>query len=344
MKSIKSYRARATIAAACLIAAGMAWLLGCVGSGPGTLNLLGFPVFNLTTANIGDDDAGGGDGDDDAGGDSDDDPCDEPLNRKFVTISMQNRSTSFIHYFFIAIARVRGDTFPGGAVCEEDVELYTQNGYQLIPAGQRQPVGNYCVDGPALVYFHEQGEFRSGSGTDNASLASAIGPAAGTNPTFDNEFSASGKRIPVPQFIIFHNPGTGGGASRLIGRLLDDPCSQNPGVEGTVNTCRADAFYYVRSDGRLDGSASFGQGAGRRNPTEIQGTGCECGAFSNFDNSIQELGTDQLECNQFGRGGQIEYVFLRDDQIPAVPQLLWRVTESSGTIVHDFDESALPNP
>ena len=125
------------------------------------------------------------------------DPCTETQARKFVTISMRNMTDDYIHYFFVAIAFVDVDqtdadapapffdntAFLDGAVCEDDVALYTQFGYSEIGADEYTSFGDYCVGGPALIYFHRNGQFRRSAGSDNTGLGSAIAPAQGSNPT-----------------------------------------------------------------------------------------------------------------------------------------------------------------
>ena len=49
-------------------------------------------------------------------------------------------------------------------------------------------------------------------------------------------------------------------------------------------------------------------------------------------------------CNEFLRGGSINYAFVRDDVIPPFPQLVWRVTDQSGSIAHEFDPRAGVGP
>ena len=135
------------------------------------------------------------------------DPCQEPQARKFVRISMRNASDTYVHYFFVLIAFVNGTTYPTGSVCPTDIPLYTSFGYTQIPDGQQQTFGNYCITGPALLYMHRNGQFQAAGGT-GAALASAIAPAQGTTPTYDAFFTASSASVPVPDRILFYNPGT----------------------------------------------------------------------------------------------------------------------------------------
>ena len=114
------------------------------------------------------------------------DPCTESLARKFITISMRNYCTDYIHYFFVAIAFVDVDEtaegvvipsfdstqFPDGAVCPDDVSLYLQNGYQQIRAGEQLEFGDYCLTGPALYYYHRGGRFRISAGSGSTGLGS----------------------------------------------------------------------------------------------------------------------------------------------------------------------------
>lgn len=317
------------------------WSAGC-GSGGGLSALFGPPLIGVI--NVGD-----GDGDGDAGGDDDDDgffdddgrgeidPCEETLSRKFVTISIQNLAPNdHVHYFLVFIATVNGETYPDGAVCADDIALYTEFGYRLIGEGSAEVFGDYCLIGPMLVYFHENGRFRSAGG----GFASAIPPAQGSNPTFDTFFTSSGARVPVPEFILFHNPGTGDGASLQVSQTRTNPC--NPEDFGGSGTCAQDSFYYVDETDRLAGSTSLGNGSGRRVPTDIQGSGCECSGFTDATQQLAPSGTSASNalCSEFTRGGRIEYIFIREDADPPFPQLLWRVTDAGGAVVHDFDSRA----
>lgn len=269
------------------------------------------------------------------------DPCDEAQLRKFVRISMRNASPDdFIHYFFVLVAFVQSDTFPDGTVCPDDIPLYTSFGYVEIPEGQQQEFGSYCFPGPALVYFHRAGQFRSAGGANQ--LASAIAPAQGSQATYDNFFNSAGAIVPVPSAIIFHNPGTGEGAALKISRNVANPCAAIVGGGTGPGLCQQDAFYYVDEEDRLVGSTALGTGSGRRVPSEIQGTACEC---LGFDTGVQQLAPSNrtaanARCNEFLRGGRIDYVFIRNDTNPPIPQLVWRVTDASGGIAHNFDSRA----
>ena len=267
------------------------------------------------------------------------DPCSEPNARKFVRISMRNLATdTHIHYFLVLIAYVNGEVYPDGAVCPDNVDLYTSFGYQEVPEGAEEEFGNYCIVGPALLYFHLGGQFRSGGGVGGSQLGSAIAPAQGTSATYDNFFTSGGASVPVPNQIIFHNPGTGEGAALKISRNSVGPCDIVVGDPG-VSDCEQDAFYYVDDSDLITGSVALGVGSGRRVPDEIQDTGCECTGFENPHQELAPSATGALDatCNEFLRGGLIEYVFVREDTNPPYPQLLWRVTDQSGAEVHDFD-------
>lgn len=320
--------------------------LGCGGSS--VSQLIGFLGTNPFLPPTGDGTGGGTGG---TGGDSgffgggagpDIDPCNESQSRKFVRVVMRNQNPDdFIHYFFVAVARINGDTYPDGAVCPDDIGLYESFGYVQIPEGQTQIFGNFCFTGPSLVYYHRQGAFQgAATGGGGANLASAIAPAQGTNPTFDSFFNASGAQIPVPNEIIFHNPGAGDGA--LLKVSINDlaPCDQ------TVNVgdpdCLQDAFYYVDQSDLPSGSNTLGIGSFRRVPAEIQGTGCQVTGFQNPAQVLAGSGDNASTAadNEFLRGGTITYAFIRDDQTPAIPQLLWRVTDSGGALAHDFDPRA----
>jgi len=272
------------------------------------------------------------------------DPCAEPQTRKFVRISMRNESRDYVHYFLVLIAFVSSETYPEGAVCPEDIATYSANGYNIfIEEGQVEPFGNYCIEGPALIRFHQGGRFRSAGGSGSANLASAIPPAQGSSPGYDSFFGSAGGQVPVPNVILFHNPGnTAEGQALLIGQLTSSPCDVNRRLPGDPD-CSLDAFYYVDEDDRIVGSrGDLGFGSARRAPSEIQGTGCECqGRAYPFQVLAPSTATAQTaECNEFFRGGRIEYVFVRDDVDPPYPQLLWRATDSNGARAHDFDARA----
>lgn len=335
---ISSSRVWARSAGCVLLAAVLtsAWTAGCGVSAGDAFSLLGLPLFtNRATGTTGGSTGGDGDGGFfDGGGGASGDPCDEPLTRKFIEISMRNLDPrDHIHYFLALIAFVNGEVYPDGGVCPDDVPLYTNFGYTEIPEGESQTFGNFCIFGPALLYFHESGRFRSSGST----LASAIAPAQGTSATFDRFFSSAGARVPVPDVILFHNPGTGDGQNLRVSRPTLDPCALL--ATGGDPECQQDAFYYVDQNDLRAGSATLGAGSGRRVPSEIQGTGCECLGFQDAGQSLAPPGTRaaNARCNQFLRGGRIEYVFIRDDRNPPIPQLVWRVTDASGALVRDFD-------
>jgi hypothetical protein len=268
------------------------------------------------------------------------DPCSESLDRKFVRISMRNLAPfDHIHYFLVLVAYIDGEAYPDGAVCPDDVDLYTQFGYVEIQEGTARRFGNLCIVGPALLYFHEAGQFRHAGG-GGSGLASAIAPAQGNSPTYDNFFDSVGREVPVPDLIIFHNPGTGDGRALQISIHDADPCDFITAAGDP--DCQQDAFYYVDESDRLAGSTALGLGSGRRVPSEIQGTACEC---LGFDEPWQQLAPSgataaSARCNEFLRGGRIDYVFVREDTDPAFPQLVWRVTDANGAVAHEFDPRA----
>jgi hypothetical protein len=267
------------------------------------------------------------------------DPCTLSQGQKFVTISMRNLdSGDFVHYFLVLIAHVNGTEFPDGAVCPADIPLYTAFGYVSIPAGQSQAFGNICITGPSLFYFHKNGQFQTAGGTPGQNLGSAIAPAQGTTPTFDTFFTSTGVSVPVPDQILFHNPGTGAGQTLKISRNTTDPCATQVVNVGDP-ACAQDSFYYVDDSDRIAGSTALGVGSGRRVPNEIQGTGCECRGTSDPTQTLAPSNQSSVNvpCNEFFRGGRIDYVFLREDTDPPFPQLVWRATNSSGVRVQDFD-------
>lgn len=240
-----------------------------------------------------------------------------------------------MHYFLVLVANIRGTKYPDGAVCPTDVSLYTQNGYQEVPEGSSRSFGSYCFEGPTLIYFHQNGEFRSANGQ----FASAIGAARGTGATFDAIFNSSGRQIPVPNFILFHNPGFGAGLDLKVSVSPSNACA-----DASVGTpdCAQDGWYYVDDNDLPQGSTTLGAGSSRRVPNEIQGTGCQCGLSSDAFSVLAPSGTSATNafCDEFLRAGTINYVFTRDDQVPAIPQLVWRVTDATGGIVHNFDPRA----
>ena len=268
------------------------------------------------------------------------DACEEPQARRSIRISMRNLSQDYIHYFMLMIAYVDEDGVGDGAVCPDDVARYRQFGYRQVPSGSGIEFGNYCIVGPALYYFHQSGQFRR-AGTQG--LGSAIGPARGTSATYDGYFGANGASIPVPDVIMFHNPGTGAeGAALKVSTSASFPCDDNVVEVGVDPDCRQDAFYYVDQQDVRAGSTVLGAGSYVRVPSDIQGTGCECLGAQAAASELAPSGTTAAtaDCYQFLRGGRIDYVFVRDDQDPPYPQLLWRVTDSSGARAHDFDARA----
>ncbi len=313
------------------------WLSGCGTASGSPFSLFGSPLFT-NRGSTGSTDGGGGT--DDGGGffgggaGGAVDPCDEPLQRKFVEISMRNLAPrDHVHYFLAMIALVNGTVYPDGGVCPDDIPIYTNFGYTEIPEGEAQQFGTFCIVGPALLYFHESGRFRS-SGNQ---IASAIPPAQGTSATFDRRFTSAGLSVPIPDLIVFHNPGTGDGQNLLVSSAATDPCALLT-VPGDPE-CSQDAFYYTDQNDLRAGSATLGAGSGRRVPSEIQGTACECLGFQDATQSLAASGTRaaNARCNEFLRGGRIEYVFVRDDRNPPIPQLVWRVTDAAGSLVHEFD-------
>jgi hypothetical protein len=321
------------------LAAGLAgaWSLGCAG-GDATMALLAAGLFGRSNIFTGGSDPNRGDlgsaGALGGGSRATGDACDEALDRKFVTISMRSLvEEDHVHYFMVLIAFVQTETTEG-AVCPDDVATYTRFGYTQIPAGSEQAFGNFCIEGPALVYYHRQGRFRSAGGT----LESAIAPARGSDATFDTFFTSAGARVPIPDIIAFHNPGTGGGAGLLISRHATNPCGEEI-TSGVAGPCSQDGFYYVSDEDIMTGSNALGSGSGRRVPSEIQGTGCECAGFAVPWAVLAPTGASASDatCFEFLRGGRIEFVFIRQDEDPPIPQLVWRVTDASGQVVHDFD-------
>lgn len=324
--------------------AGVCLGIAACGGGGASSALIGRPLFGdfVGTPPGGSGSGSGGSGGLGTGGRTVVDPCDEPTNRKFVTISMQNLSPDdFVHYFFVAVAFVQSDLYPTGAVCPEDIALYTSNGYTQIADGALTEFGTYCIAGPALVRYHLNGAFRQGAGS-NAALASAIGPAQGGNAAFDATFTSAGFDLPVPDLIAFYNPGTGGGATLKVSRNDPNPCDST--VTSADPLCLQDAFYYVDQGDLRVGSTGLGVGSARRVSNDVQGTPCECTGLGNPFQSLAPSGTNaaSAQCFEFARGGRIEYAFRRIDETPPVPQLLWRVTDSAGAIWHDFADDGGP--
>ncbi len=270
-------------------------------------------------------------------------PCSESQSRKFIRIAMRNTSQDYIHYFVVLIAFVFDPANPqsGGAVCQTDIPLYTAFGYVLIPSGSQIEFGDYCIVGPALYYFHKNGQFQ---GAGSSGLASAIAPAQGTTATYDTFFTSAGAQVPVPNLILFHNPGsTPEGIALKVSRNTPSPCSSTVQTAGDP-FCLQDAFYYVDVNDVPDGTTALGTGSSRRVPAEIQASGCSCAgstqAFSILAASNLKAKDSAVVCNNFFRGGRIDFVFVRDDTTPPYPQLLWRVTDDSGTQAQNFDPRA----
>jgi len=244
-------------------------------------------------------------------------------------------SQDYIHYFLALVAFVNTDT-QQGAVCPDDIDLYTQFGYTFVPEGSAREFGGYCIPGPALLYFHRNGAFRLSA----SQFGAGIPPAQGNNPTFDSFFNSAGQRVPVPDFILFHNPGTGEGFALLVANLPGTPCATLVFGGGT-GRCQWDAFYYVDENDRPAGTTVLGPGSSRRVPSEIQGTGCQLGLQQAFASLAPPTATASTAADdEYLRGGRIDFVFIRDDVEPPIPQLLWRVTDASGVLVHDFDPRA----
>lgn len=276
---------------------------------------------------------------------SDSDPCDETQNRKIIFLSMRNLTDDYIHYYLLLIAFIDDPTTDDveGAVCEDDIPLYTSFGYQLVPEGTSIPFGNVCIPGNSLYYFHENGQFQ-GAGQG---LASAIAPAAGSTATYDTYFNQSGRQVPVPDRIIFHNPGTSAEARALkVAESSVNPCAVVINDVGDPE-CEQDGWYYVDefdfpAGSRPTGSDGVEAGIYVRYPADIQGTGCACnlGNIPYSQLAPSNAAASDALCNEFLRGGRIDYVFVRDDTEPPFPQLVWRVTDSNGTRAHDFDPRA----
>ena len=148
--------------------------------------------------------------------------------------------------------------------------------------------------------------------------------------------------VPIPDRIYFHNPGTGEGAALKISLSSTAPCADGGGDLIVDTNCDQDAFYYVDESDLISGSVFLGAGSGRRVSSEVQGTGCECTGFQNAFQQLAPSGTaaSNANCNEFLRGGVIEYAFVREDTNPAFPQLVWRVIDQSGAVVHEFDNRA----
>lgn len=263
------------------------------------------------------------------------DACSQSEADKFIRITLRNDiPNDFVHYFLIFVAFIDDGT-GSGAVCADDIALYRANGYNIeVTAGDFLEFGNFCIEGPAMIRFHESGRFRNTSGTG---LASAIAPAQGSISSFDTFFSSAGAQIPIPDEILWHNPGSGEGAALKVSVNDISPC----GAVFTTFTpeCEQDAFYYVTDDDIPSGGRTLGAGSFRRTPNEIQGTGCFAIGTNNPAQQLAFPGTpaEAAAENQFLRGGSITYVFIRDDQDPPIPQLVWEVRGPSGALVHSFD-------
>lgn len=329
------------------IVAGGALLIAAAGCGGGMLlSPAGslFPYAGSTGTASGPSTSGRTPGGSSGGAITNTDPCDESQSRKFVRISMRNQADDHVHYFLILYATIStADTI--GTVCPDDIALYTAFGYEQIAEGELVEFGNYCFVGPGLLYFHRGGRFREGG---SAGLASAIDPAQGSTPSYDAFFNANGAQVPVPSFILFHNPGTTAeGRALQVSTPDQSPCAAVSISVISDPDCQQDAFYYVDQSDLRAGSTQLGAGSFRRVPDEIQGTGCECGSVSSGAWSTLAPSTATASnagtsagCSWFFRGGRIDYVFVREDTDPPFPQLVWRVTDSAGQRAHDFDSRA----
>lgn len=347
MKVTSAFLFRSSIALSLAAGLSLAWTAGCGGSlDPDAARFASYLLFPSGGA------AAGGSGPTGTGGSSFDSsgivsPCNEPFDRRFVTISMRNTAPDdFIHYFLLLGAFIQSETYPEGTVCPDDVPTYTMFGYEQIAEGTELAFGDYCFRGPMLLYFHREGRFRGVGSGATSTLASGIAPARGTSATYDDFFNAVGARVPAPSFILFHNPGSGAGAPLLIANINDRPC--DPVFQAGTSRCAIDAFYYVDDTDRIAGSTRRGNGSGVRVPSEIQGTSCECRGFSEpfqtLASSEKTASSPSLLCSEYLRGGRIEFVFLRDDTDPPYPQLVWRVTDASGSVAHEFDPRAAISP
>lgn len=263
------------------------------------------------------------------------DACSQPEASKFIRITLRNDiATDTVHYFLAFIAFIDDGT-GSGAVCADDIALYRTNGYNIqIADGDTLEFGQFCIVGPALIRFHESGRFLNTAGTG---LASAIAPAQGSISTFDSFFTSAGATLPVPDQILWHNPGTGEGAALQVTPVSTSPCATQTTI--FANDCEQESFYYVTDDDIPVGGRALGAGSFRRTPNEIQGTGCQAIGTANPFQELAPAGTttDGAGDNEFLRGGSITYVFIRDDQEPAIPQLVWEVRNANGALVHEFD-------
>lgn len=315
-----------------VLMAGAAWAVWGCGFNADQAGIFG-PIFNDRVGGFGPGGVSGGSGGFDQGSGGVTNPCNEPNTRKFVTISMRNHAPfDHIHYFFAMVAFIDDGTGSRGAVCPEDVGIYTDFGYQLIPEGTNRSFGDYCIQGPALLYFHRNGAFRGPGG-----LGSAIAPAQGNNPTFDQFFNSAGARVPVPNQILWHNPGVGEGLALQVAQLNPDPCNTTI-ISGGTSRCNQDAFYYVDENDLLSGTTALGAGSGRRVPSEIQGTQCGAGVQNAASLLAATAVTSSTAASfNFVRGGRIEYAFVNENTNPPIPQLVWRVTDAGGGVIHAFD-------
>ncbi|MBN2447997.1 MAG: hypothetical protein JXO22_14800 [Phycisphaerae bacterium] len=345
MRKTRSLRAPEFAGLTIVLACATLWCAGCMGGYQG-LSIFGSPYESTgsATAASGPGSTGFTSGGITSGNDrSNVNPCTESQSRRYIRISMRNETPEdYIHYFLVMVAYVYDatgtDGYADGAVCPDDYDLYRANGYTIeVDAGEERVFGNYCFTGPALIYYHESGRFQSTGGTTTRTLASAIGPAQGTLPTYDNFFTSAGAQLPVPNLILFHNPGTGEGANLITINNSGNPCDTNQST-GAAN-CLRDAWYYVDSSDLMSGTPTSGAGSGRREPNEIQGTVCETGDQREGWQQLAPSGVSaaNAEDYEFLRGGRIDYVFIRDDQDPAFPQLVWKVVDERGAEVHDYD-------
>lgn len=343
LRSVLARRHRITLTAVCALATIVAGI-GCGGSGQNLFNYLGSPyaLSGSTTTGGTPGVTGTTPGGSSSGATGAVDPCNETQARKFIRISMRNvNPDDYIQYFLVLVAYVRDTTVhPDGGVCQDDIALYTSFGYSLVSAGQSRAFGNYCFQGPALIYFHKNGQFK---GAGSQGLASAIGPARGSTPTYDGFFTSAGAQVPVPDLILFHNPGTTTeGRALKVALSLANPCATGSTQIIADPACEQDSWYYVDENGIRAGSTVLGDGAYVRVPADIQGSGCECGLGSTPWAQLAQPGTiaTTAACNEYLRGGRIDFAFLRNDTEPPFPQLVWRVSDSGGTRVHEFDSRA----
>lgn len=232
-------------------------------------------------------------------------PCDVSASRRFVRITMQNTSPSYIHYHMHLVA----EAGPSASICEDEIEKYTAFGYVQLPAGEPLDIGGVTfrsIDtrNSWLWYYHDNGRFRVNPTDTNSALLAGIAPAQAGSTSFDTFWI--NRVVPLPEYILF-----------------DDRTQATD-----TNECNHIAFYYVNAAGQ----------AIRPGVTtdQVQGTRCECLGRTDATQAAMPINVSDTDaaCFQYPRGARIIFTFIQQDTLPPVPQLVWNVLSPTGIPIH----------